>query len=42
MKASLEYGCSLSPYDVRDYKVSISGELPVSYELDFSNIEVKN
>lgn len=42
MKASLEYGCQLSPYDVRDYKVSISGELPASYELDFSNVEVKN
>ena len=38
----MEFGCQLSPCDIRDYKVSVSGELPVNFELDFSNIEIKN
>jgi hypothetical protein len=37
-----DYGCELSPYDVRDYKVCGISELPDSFELDFSNIRIKN
>jgi C1A family cysteine protease len=39
------YGSKLSPYDARDYKVACgasSNELPDAFELDFSNIKIKN
>lgn len=38
------YGCRLSPYDIRDYRVGASNEetLPIEFELDFSNVDVKN
>lgn len=37
------YGCALSPFDSRDYKVSATKEqLPETFELDFSNVKVKN
>lgn len=38
----VEYGCQLSPYDIRDYKVQVSGELPTKFELDFSDVDIKN
>ena len=37
-----ELGCKLSPYDMRDHKVAAVGVLPDSFELDFSNIKIKN
>lgn len=37
-----DYGCELSPYDARDYKVCGVAGLPDAFELDFSNIRVKN
>jgi hypothetical protein len=38
------YGALPSPYDIRDYKVKTNNKeiLPERFELDFSNIEVKN
>ena len=43
MEEVLVCGCNLSPYDVRDYKVAATGEvLPDKFELDFSNIQIKN
>jgi hypothetical protein len=40
---NLNFGCILSPIDLRDYKVCASGApLPERFELDFSNIRVKN
>lgn len=43
MEEVLVCGCNLSPYDVRDYKVAATGEvLPDKFELDFSNIKIKN
>ena len=39
----LNLGCKLSPTDLRDYKVCATAQpLPESFELDFSNIRVKN
>lgn len=39
---NLSLGCKLSPTDVRDYKVPASTKpLPESFELDFSNVDVK-
>ena len=37
------YGCALSPFDSRDFKVCATEEaLPECFELDFSNVKVKN
>ena len=38
------YGSKISPYDIRDYGVAASSimQLPESFELDFSDIEIKN
>lgn len=39
----LNFGCILSPIDLRDFKVSATAQpLPEQFELDFSNIRVKN
>ena len=39
----MNYGSKLSPYDIRDYKIAGAIEqLPETFELDFSNIPVKN
>ena len=38
----LSLGCKLSPVDLRDYKICAGAQLPDSFELDFSDIKVKN
>ena len=38
----LNLGCKLSPVDLRDYKICAGAQLPESFELDFSDIKVKN
>ena len=44
MEENLVFGCNLSPYDIRDYKVSAvqGSQLPEKFELDFSKVQVKN
>lgn len=37
------FGCILSPYDSRDYKVrAANASLPEEFELDFSNVQIKS
>ena len=36
------YGYSVSPYDIRDYKVEVLPSLPPRFSLDFSQVKVKN
>lgn len=39
----LNFGCILSPIDLRDFKVSATAQsLPESFELDFSKVKIKN
>jgi len=40
----MEYGCNLSPYDIRDYRVGSCNEesIPLEFELDFSDVKIKN
>ena len=44
MEQEQGFGSLLSPVDLRDYKVACeaSAELPEEFELDFSNIKIKN